>query len=555
MILRYVSLFIFLFSALFINAQELGKDVFGMAIVKKNEQYGIINHQGKILIPIKYDEIKIYKNQGVARLIKDDLHGMVNWKGEWMMPMKDWYLGHVDFGVFPVKNKKGKTAVYNIYGEAVTDFIFEKINENQWYAAFEGGFARAKLPNKEGQVILNSNGKILLDLSGNELSYNVYVDNLAEDRATLTILDKSEEYKHYYYSWFGFIDEKGALIVEPKYSAQHARLADNPNFMKFTNGFTGVILGIDTTQKEYTPLCAIINKQGKIIAGKDFPLYDVRPFPKTGLAKIDLSESSPAISFRGQGGTDVFMDTTGKIIFDPSIYELGAATPWGGNISDYHADNRIAVSRLSDGQMGYLNFKGEPQFFFDKSYTVSHFKDGYAIVMRIKKTALKIDPWEAGAEFAYIDTTGKITSPFYDYKPYRYSYGIFPVPKTGIREFRDLSLDLYGLEDANGQVICPPKFKWMDDVGFGFYEVRDDAIPSMPKYEDRGGRQEISGYVNPKGAYIANSEMYDWVGPIRFIEPQRIEDFLQQNRIDSLQFTLDDLDKIYLKRMKEISDE
>lgn len=109
-----------------------------VAKVNLNGKYGLINKQGKEILPIEYDEIG-YFNNGRGYVLKDKKVGIVNENGEILVPLnydalyskteKKYELGHgmTFWGPTAFLLKDGKYALVDREGRILSDFKYDKI--------------------------------------------------------------------------------------------------------------------------------------------------------------------------------------------------------------------------------------------------------------------------------------------------------------------------------------------------------------------------------------------------------------------------------------------
>lgn len=131
------------------------------AIVKKNNKFGLINHNGKIIADIKYDAIDKFQ-EGTA-IIKTkvngkDMYGIINNKGVEIVPCNydrlynDLYENNNRNLILARKDKKA--GVLNRKGEIVIPFVYEDVN------FFSCSMAPVKQNGKWGYV--NTAGKLVI---------------------------------------------------------------------------------------------------------------------------------------------------------------------------------------------------------------------------------------------------------------------------------------------------------------------------------------------------------------------------------------------------------
>ncbi len=100
----------------------------GLAYIRKNGKYGVIDKTGKVVIPIIYDYVKDF-NDGLAYVWKDDKQGYIDKNGNEVVPIKYDYIGGFSEGLavaiigkkYGYVDKSGKEVIPIIYDSA-SDF-------------------------------------------------------------------------------------------------------------------------------------------------------------------------------------------------------------------------------------------------------------------------------------------------------------------------------------------------------------------------------------------------------------------------------------------------
>lgn len=179
---------------------------------KKNELYGLINLDGKMLTEPIYEEVSSLKNRPGRILVKkDDRYGVLDTNGKVVVPVLYYSIigdeyceeenGYQNTG-FIVSNKS-KTGIlygyYNSNGKKILETKYESIsrileyNDNSTYLI-------VMLNGKKGVL---KNGRKLIDLN--------YQDVMYSRNSKIFIVNKNGKY--------GFFAKNGKEILEPKYEA------------------------------------------------------------------------------------------------------------------------------------------------------------------------------------------------------------------------------------------------------------------------------------------------------------------------------------------------
>ena len=127
--------------------------------VKKDGKYGLINLDGKVLLPVEYEEITTLEGiENSLKIKKDGKYGIANDEGTIVLDVE--YadissLGDDDKSGFIVKNAEGKFGVVTYAGSKALEMKYEgieKVHGNDMYVIKEG--EKQKLVNKDGSVVI-----------------------------------------------------------------------------------------------------------------------------------------------------------------------------------------------------------------------------------------------------------------------------------------------------------------------------------------------------------------------------------------------------------------
>lgn len=126
----------------------------GFASVRNGEKWGVINTEGKEVVPCIYDMVNSFHDE-LAAVCKNDKWGYVNTKGELVIPCIYEYANDFSEGLASV-SKNGKEGFINKKGEIAIPFKFEECGN------FSEGLAYAG--NKKGHYFINTDGNIKIHL-------------------------------------------------------------------------------------------------------------------------------------------------------------------------------------------------------------------------------------------------------------------------------------------------------------------------------------------------------------------------------------------------------
>lgn len=151
-----------------------------------NLKWGLVNLQGKIILPYEYDYVTTYEweraNNGYGEVEKDGMWGVVDTKGKEILPCKYWSINEVGDYLLVRDNATAKDGVYNRKtGKMIIPCTYDSIS-NKW---IEGTFTVKLGPSL--YVLMDDKGKVLtpayltINTSGRGLFYNSNGDYLGPD--------------------------------------------------------------------------------------------------------------------------------------------------------------------------------------------------------------------------------------------------------------------------------------------------------------------------------------------------------------------------------------
>lgn len=158
---------------LYDNVYEFNED---LATVYLNSKYGAIDKNGTVVIPLIYDELNI-KN-GFAKVILNGKCGLVSKTGKLLIPAKyedlDYLGTFADFSTYAAK-LNNKWGLINTNGALLIPFIYEEIKDNWRQSGFNIVVLGTKLGliSLEGELILPAEYEVLKKLD--EPVENIYL--------------------------------------------------------------------------------------------------------------------------------------------------------------------------------------------------------------------------------------------------------------------------------------------------------------------------------------------------------------------------------------------
>jgi hypothetical protein len=185
------------------EGDEYSEDYGDFSIVSRAGKKGVVSEDGKVIIPIAYDEIRYDKRNGIFFIAKGNKWGLANKKGKIFVPLKYDYLTTFCKGLIVVKSndkfglmdKTGKIIVYPKYDmlglvEESNDEGYRIITVSEGQSSFYNAFF--------------AENRSLSEWSDNQIKY---VEEYCRD---LFLVGK-EGYK------FGLIDEKGTEVLRTEF--------------------------------------------------------------------------------------------------------------------------------------------------------------------------------------------------------------------------------------------------------------------------------------------------------------------------------------------------
>lgn len=228
--------------------------------VNNGRNWGFVNHKGEYVIEAQFNDAEFFKN-GVARVVTAYGYvGYINEKGEFVVPAQ--YIDGTSF------------------------------SHDRAFVVGEGSYP----------ICIDRNGKTIF-----ELPQAQGVGGFSDGLALFCVAQDENEVL------FGFVDEKGEVIAEPRYA-----MADN-----FAEGLALVFVG------DY---CGYINQKGEMAIQPQFELAD------------QFSEGLAAVLSKGGWG---FINQKGETVVKPQFEDVGR----------FH--NGLAAVQKKNGQWGFINKKGK----------------------------------------------------------------------------------------------------------------------------------------------------------------------------------------------------
>lgn len=296
-----------------------------LIVAKKNNngqiKYGVVDDKGKIIIPIKYNKIRMLRDVETKEYFNEYLVVSDGDKGLVMDRDGNILLDNVKYHYFNFHNglalvkKNNKFGYINTKFEYVIEPIFDEIKYS--FRATKKDLAIVKLNGKYS--IINKKGKFVAEPKYAEIEN--FIGNF------VPVCIEVKENGTTQYKW-GAINEKGKLIVEPIY--------DNiKEWLTFDSGYDNLIK-ITLNGK-----IGLMDTNGNVLVK---PMFDMVDIFYNGVAAVQVTKGNS----QGWG----YVRTDGKIIAEP---KYSATTPFihGIGTLSYYDDtgNPITLYINSEGQM------------------------------------------------------------------------------------------------------------------------------------------------------------------------------------------------------------
>ncbi|MGP1611528.1 MAG: WG repeat-containing protein [Catonella sp.] len=374
----------------------------GMAIVRSGDEngevakVGAVDKNGKEVVPLKYDNINSFNKYGFAVVAvswNENSRGLINQKGEMVIsPQYNMFYEIEGSELYKTEKIEGERTTYglmNYKGELVASNKYSNVE-------IYDDLKLVVLKNTNENGIMDKVG--MIDYEGkNLLPFDAsYISDRQEKGVFFVRKGENEEAR------FGMVDAKGKELY-PFTLSTH----DN-----FEHGLARVSKGVNYDQ------WGLLDASGKEIV----PCEDDYIFPfSEGLA-----------TFKDKDGKYGFYDTKGKVALDLGKEYSGL---------EYFSDGLCAVKKK--GKYGYIDKKGKLVIpcKFDE---VDLFIRGLARIYKTDKMGNR--------RIGLINKKGKQVTPVqYTDIEYKDSGEI----KVGLK---DNYITKYGFLDKNGKMIVPPKY-------------------------------------------------------------------------------------------------
>lgn len=257
-------------------------------VVRNSEYYGLVSHQGKMILPTQYQYIH-YLSDGLIAVVKNNRLGFLDEHGKVVIPMNYDYQEEDEIytykllavnGIVTVRQvgKRGKWALFNTQGKQITPFEYDFLDpeyismhgktlpaEQMWIQAYKNGKAgfidntgKVKIPLEYDEVFPYSEGKSAVVKDGKVGFIDVNNQVVIPLKYQFVRPSSAEGIANNYQPYF-FFDGK-AILLNP-----NIEYYDEKNKEFYDYG------GLETAFE--------INAQGQVISGEYCPI--IKQYKKT----------------------------------------------------------------------------------------------------------------------------------------------------------------------------------------------------------------------------------------------------------------------------------
>lgn len=149
-------------------------------IFNKNGHYGLMNTDGKILLDTLYSEIAnvSYSSENLYSVGLNNKYGLVNNNGKWVLTPEYSQISHfASYTQFFMVTKDNKTGMIDLNGKVLIP------TQYYYFEDFKNSLIRVSKDNKYG--ILNLKGEVLIPVEYDEISYDehsIFLSIIAKNR-------------------------------------------------------------------------------------------------------------------------------------------------------------------------------------------------------------------------------------------------------------------------------------------------------------------------------------------------------------------------------------
>ena len=449
---------------------------------RKDKQMGLADSTGKVILEPFYDTIRYFKN-GFYAIVKDSIAGLINCKGETILPVNYTYINIDNTKTIQLEDYKGIKSIYDIKTKQFS-FPYSQFVKQIVYVSKEPPYTKYILSNTNGVAVSDTFMSIMPFISGRALvkkdssvGFIDYKCHFTEEPLFKNSQIGSCDINGFYFikkdNLLGLLDSSYNLIIPIKYEKIICTYMGYLIAKK--NGKYGIISFKDKVLMpfEYDELSSV--SLSKIVIAKKGKYYGLISTEKKKVVTPFIYDEIKDIYYeRGTGGTDCTFVNSG-------FNELC----WDG----YEIISTIGFSAEKDGKHYIISPNGEKstEGEFDREYHVKYLiklGDKYGVIEngkiiiptkfdRISKIIIHNDNNEAVDDYYIVNKNGnqglyskkgKLLLPVkykfdYDFL-YENKFYYDEIPYLIIKN-KNKKVGVYSLYDK--EIIVPVKYEDIDD--------------------------------------------------------------------------------------------
>lgn len=502
----------------------------GMARIQSGNKYGFANKNGTVVVPLKYDFVKEFKNGYAAVFLNKKIGFIDNTGKEIVAPTYDWFSGIEDgYGSFQLNGKYG---FVDKTGKEIVPPTYDEV-----YVASKG-LAPVKLNNQFGYVDVS--GKIIIPIK-----YE-YAGSFAGDTTYVNIGRTYDNFKNPVIKGkWGLIDRTGKEIIPIKYD----------NIYGKAGGLTYIVL--DSLVGLFD-----VKKGIEVLAPKYSSIGDF----KDGLAHVSLKGLYGIINTNFQEITPLKYTSIWNFQGDLALVNVGGtiikSAVHYGKYGFIDRTGKEVISTIYDDAEPFYRWFSKVKM-DKKTYYIDKKEKLYTDFKPFKKQYYNV--WD-GKKYGIVDSLGLEIVPMV-YDAIEESPEFFAKVKANGK---------FGFVDASGKVVIKIKYDKIEPIWYGsvskkkYYKVSDgekfgitdtlgveiaapvyDAIEKSPNFFASVKANGKYGFIDASGK-VAIEVKYDEIGPfesgsavVRFngeyglidlsgkevINPDKVKAFFKNNEI------------------------
>lgn len=305
---------------------------FGLAAVKKNKKWGFIDEQGKLVIPMIYDEVDYFTQNKLSAVVKNGKSGFIDKTGKEVVLIiyEDARSEQMDNIVIV---KKNKWAFFNNQGKQLSDFIYDEVFDTDYYDFSKDNFGISENTFFKNGAVLIRKGKVFEFL--NEKLEPAFPSNKFDSASVFDTYHNAIVKSN---GKYGMIRSNGEFKVPLAYDFIEPYDSNHGNYSEYYNARKGKIY-------------SIFNKDLKKIGESYEPVYN------------DFSIKNPFIIFKNLQNKYGRVDSNGLIMIPFEYDEILNFN--GENFSIAKKNNQFGIIDISNRILIPFKYKSISQLDLD----------------------------------------------------------------------------------------------------------------------------------------------------------------------------------------------